>query len=231
VDATLLIVAKAPVPGFAKTRLVPPLSPAEAAGLAAAALLDTLAAAAQTPVRHRVVALTGDLAAAQCRDAIGRALGSFDVVAQRGVTFAERLAAAHADAAAMYGLPVLQVGMDTPQLTPGLLGNCAAALTGPEVDAVLGPAADGGWWALGLRAGVSADWLREVPMSTDRTGAATLARLRRFGLRTRLLPELVDVDYPDDAIRVAALGGAGRFVPAVGLLAHRLSAGPSGAER
>ncbi|MDN2502321.1 glycosyltransferase, partial [Nocardia nova] len=41
---TLLVVAKAPVAGFAKTRLTPPLAPAEAADLAAAALLDTLAA-------------------------------------------------------------------------------------------------------------------------------------------------------------------------------------------
>ncbi len=60
------------------------------------------------------------------------------VVEQRGEDFAARLANAHVDAAAAAGLPVLQIGMDTPQVTADLIAECAQALLGS--DAVLGMA-------------------------------------------------------------------------------------------
>ena len=76
-------------------------------------------------------------------------LCDFTVVGQRGADFAERLVHAHADASeAVGGLPVLQIGMDTPQVTPQLIEACARALL--ETDAVLGMARDGGWWVLGV---------------------------------------------------------------------------------
>ncbi|WP_068281039.1 DUF2064 domain-containing protein [Aldersonia kunmingensis] len=221
-DVTLLVTAKAPVAGSAKTRLVPPLSEDEAAELAAAALLDTLAVVRDTPVRRRVVALRGDVREGELADQVDAALADVEVIEQRGETFAERLANAHADAA-RFGLPVLQVGMDTPQVTPELLQRCATTLTDPQVDAVLGPAADGGWWALGLCDAAPARGLVDVPMSTTRTGAQTLAMLHEHQQRTRLLPQLVDVDYPADALYVATLVRPGRFRSAVDALAHRLS--------
>ena len=68
--------------------------------------------------------------------------------------------------------------MDTPQVTPELLGALRPArLT--DADAVLGPAVDGGWWALGLRDRAHARVLASVPMSTPDTGRLTLAALRR----------------------------------------------------
>jgi hypothetical protein len=67
---TILVVAKAPVPGLAKTRLASALGPEAAADIAAAALLDTLDAVAQAPVSARVVAMTGDLDVA-CRSPTG----------------------------------------------------------------------------------------------------------------------------------------------------------------
>jgi len=203
--ATLLVVAKSPVPGEAKTRLTALLSPEQAADLAAAALLDTLAAVSATPSGCRVVALTGDLAHAQRRPELQEALGNFLVVRQRGVAFAERLVAAHHDAAEAGGAGggVLQVGMDTPQLTPGMLAGAAAQLSSRHTDAVLGPASDGGWWALGVRRPELADVLREVPMSRSDTGALTLAALRRGSARVHLLEELNDVDTPADIRAVA----------------------------
>src|SRR5205823_5841844 len=80
--------------------------------------------------------------------------------------------------------------------------------------AVFGPATDGGFWSLGFRRPGRVDLddvLLGVPMSTDETGAVQLARLRRAGLRTRLLPELCDVDTVADAEEVAALQPRGRF--------------------
>ena len=69
----VLVVAKAPVPGLAKTRLAATLGDEVAADIAAAALLDTLDAVAQTPASARVVAMTGDLSgrAAARRSASG----------------------------------------------------------------------------------------------------------------------------------------------------------------
>ncbi|MPY86137.1 MAG: DUF2064 domain-containing protein, partial [Actinophytocola sp.] len=116
---TLLVVAKAPVPGLVKTRLCPPATPLQAARIASAALLDTLDAA---PWPGTVVALTGRIADADAAGELRAALRRCRVVAQRGTGFGDRLANAHADAATP-GRGVLQVGSDTPQLHPALLAD------------------------------------------------------------------------------------------------------------
>ena len=167
---TLLVVAKAPEPGRAKTRLAAAVGDRVAAEIAAAALLDTLDATAATPVAARVVALTGELDAAAGAADIRRRLESFTVIGQRGDDFADRLANAHADAAD--GQPVLQIGMDTPQVTDALLASCARRLL--QAQAVLGLACDGGWWVLGLQTPATAECLRSVPMSQPRHRRAHL---------------------------------------------------------
>jgi uncharacterized protein len=208
---TVLVVAKAPVAGLAKTRLSPPATPVQAARIAAAALLDTLAAARGTcgPV---VVAMTGRLDDAERAEELRAALAATTVLPQRGENLGDRLANAHLDTG-----PALQVGMDTPQLTADLLGDAAARLS--TVDAVLGPASDGGWWALGLRhpTGRVADALRAVPTSRPDTGERTLYALRGLGLRVGLLPELSDVDTMADAVRVADLCPDSHFATSVRL--------------
>ena len=113
---TVLVVAKAPVPGLAKTRLAVTVGFEMAAVIASAALLDTLDAVLATPVQARVVALTGDLDDAHNSAVLRAKLAGFTVVDQHGDSFAERLAYAHADADAAVGdRPILQIGMDTPQ--------------------------------------------------------------------------------------------------------------------
>lgn len=211
-ETTLLVMAKAPIAGFAKTRLTPPLTSHEAARVAAAALLDTLDSVLRSEVAHRVVALTGDLDAAECGDEIASVLDRFTVIPQRGADFGIRLANAHADAARL-GAPVLQIGMDTPQIGPDVLSRAAAELADGAA-ALLGPAEDGGWWALGLPAGQPASMLTEVPMSTSRTGELTRMALLHSGLQVATLPLFSDVDSFDDAIRVAAESD-GRFATVV----------------
>ncbi len=208
----LLVVAKAPVPGLAKTRLTPPATPEQAADIAAAALLDTLDAVRDTPGAVPVVAMTGDLDLARRADEIRAALAPMTVISQRGADFAHRLANAHADAARCCpGLPIVQIGMDTPQVTAELLRGTAALLADAEV--VLGPAADGGWWALGLRDPLHANALRGVPMSREDTGALTLAALTRH--RAMIANTLSDVDTVADALWVAQRTPSGRFAAAV----------------
>ena len=186
-----------------KTRLCPPCTPGEAARIAAAALADTLAATAAAAA-GTVLALDGRMPAP----------AGVAVRAQRGGSLGERIAAAFA------GLPgpVLQVGMDTPQVTPKLLEDCLSALDA-SVDAVLGPAVDGGWWALGLHDPAHAGLIADVPMSTPDTGRLTAAALCGAGLRVGTLPTLRDVDTWADAIAVAGLAPHGQFAAAVAAVA------------
>jgi glycosyltransferase A (GT-A) superfamily protein (DUF2064 family) len=200
----MLVVAKAPEPGRAKTRLAATVGDRVAAEIAAAALLDTLDAAAAAPFAARVVALTGNLDAAADAAEIRCRLESFTVIGQRGDDFADRLANAHADAHSMSaGLPVLQIGMDTPQVTDELLISCARRLL--QAQAVLGPACDGGWWILGLQTAAAAECFRGVPMSQPDTGERTLKALRDNGIDVTPVELLTDFDVVDD---VAAVRGA-----------------------
>jgi glycosyltransferase A (GT-A) superfamily protein (DUF2064 family) len=214
--AALLVLAKAPVAGLAKTRLCPPASPRAAALIAAASLLDTLdtvLAAAEAPGTAPLLAWTGSLDAAERRHELVTALASVTRFEQRGGALGERIAAAHADAAVRApGAVVLQIGTDTPQLAAGELTEALALLTatrGP--DAVLGPATDGGWWALGLRDPLAAAAIAAVPTSRPDTGERTLRALRDEGLTVALLDEHRDVDTAADAWAVAAGGAGPRF--------------------
>ncbi|MDG4782191.1 DUF2064 domain-containing protein [Micromonospora sp. WMMD961] len=220
----LLLVAKAPVAGLAKTRLCPPANPTQAARIAAAALLDTLAAVRATPSTIPVLAYTGRFADAEYGEELNAALAGWRLLPQRGRTFADRLANAHVDTAAAFpGRPVLQIGMDTPQIRPALLTTALQRLTDHE--AVFGPALDGGWWALGLRDPVCAGVLRDVPMSTDDTGRRTLAALRGHGTRPAILPVQRDVDDWPTALAVAADLPGTRFAEAVESVGVHLSNG------
>jgi len=186
----LVVIAKAPAPGRSKTRLCPPCSPDQAAELAGAALADTLAAVAATPARLRLLALEGRFHGPPPR--------GIDVIPQIGDGLGARLG--HALAAARG--PALVVGMDTPQLTPKLLSQAAARLARPGVDAVVGPALDGGYWTIGMRSPDS-DAFEGVPMSSSETGAAQVRRLRALGLRVAALEPQRDVDTIADARAVA----------------------------
>ena len=196
---TLLVVAKAPVPGLAKTRIAATTGDAIAAELAAAALLDTLdtvisvGADRDWPV---VVAMTGDLSRAARSTEIAEQLSTVTVVDQRGDALGERLAHAHADADRGHG--VVQVGMDTPQLTPDDYEVAGEVVQGGE--RALGPAGDGGWWLLGLPDASEASALIDVPMSTDRTAELTARALGNV----RWLRTVQDMDTWEDAQQIAA---------------------------
>jgi rSAM/selenodomain-associated transferase 1 len=194
----LVVIAKAPSPGRSKTRLCPPCTPAQAATLAEAALGDTLAAVAATPARRRILALDGEPG--------GWLPPGFEVLSQRGDGLGARLG--HALGAA--GGPALVVGMDTPQLGPTLLSFAAARLGEPGVDAVLGPAVDGGYWTIGLRRPDPAVF-DGVPMSSASTCAVQRRRLDALRRRTAMLPALRDVDTIEDAELVARACPGSRF--------------------
>jgi uncharacterized protein len=196
---TLAVIAKTPVPGRVKTRLCPPCTPEQAAALAEASLRDTLAAMAAVPGPRRAIVLDG---------APGDWAGDAVVVPQRGGGLDERLARAFAD----LGGPTLIVGMDTPQVTPGMLRRALTALD--RHGAVLGPASDGGYWCIGLSA-PDPRLLEGVPMSVDHTLAAQRRRLRTHGVAFAEVDELLDVDTIADARAVAELAPHTRFAQAL----------------
>ncbi|WP_205857088.1 TIGR04282 family arsenosugar biosynthesis glycosyltransferase [Phytoactinopolyspora endophytica] len=198
----VLVLAKAPAPGRSKTRLSPVFGPVQAAAIAEAALADTLDAVARCNVERKIIALDGE-------PGLWLPPG-FDVVPQVSGTLNERLAAAWAYADG----PGLQIGMDTPQVTPELLERSLAAVDGHGADAALGLAKDGGWWAIALR-GPHPEAFRDVPMSRPDTGRRQHARLRSLGLDVALLPMLQDLDDADDARAVTELIPGSRTASAV----------------
>ena len=210
--STVIILAKEPVPGRVKTRLCPPFTPHQAAGLAEAALADTLHAALACAADNLLLFLDGEPGPWLPKPRIGQGIG---VAPQPGGGLDARIAAAFAAAARRDPGPALLIGMDTPQIEPALLDEALRLLDG-EAQAVLGPAEDGGFWALGVDSGHNtAAWAEQlvlgVPMSVPDTGRIQLRRLREAGLRVEVLPALRDVDTAADAHAAAALIPASRF--------------------
>ena len=197
-EARIIVIAKAPVAGRSKTRLSPPCSPAQAAELAEAALADTLETVSATRCAGRILALDGEP---------GSWLpAGFEVVPQAEGSLGDRLAAAFAAVAA----PALLIGMDTPQVSVDLLEDALSRLGQPHNDAVLGLCFDGGYRAIGFD-GRRTGAFEGVPMSEATTGERQLARMRKLGMSVSELPTLSDVDYFDDAVKVAAECPEGRF--------------------
>jgi rSAM/selenodomain-associated transferase 1 len=192
----LLVLAKEPAPGRTKTRLSPPCSPDEASALAEAALADTLRTVAATRVSRRVLILAGEAGPWLPR--------GIEVLPQRGAGLCERLAAAFEDVAD----PAVLIGMDTPQVTPALLERAAVALH--RVEAILGPAEDGGFWLVGMRR-PDPRAFAGVPMSRRSTCLLQARRFRELGLSTGFLPTLRDVDTAEDARAVARLATGTAF--------------------
>jgi hypothetical protein len=198
----LIVLAKEPVPGRVKTRLCPPCTPEEAATIAEAALADTLFAACRSGADRVVLALDGR-PGDWCPAGV-------DVVDQGSGDLPDRLSQAWSATAG----PALQIGMDTPQVTADDLADAMSALMGRGVDAVLGPADDGGWWAIGLRRPHRLAFTG-LPTSRSDTGARQSARLAALGLRTQALPPRRDVDTWPDALAVAARYARTRFAAEV----------------
>ena len=206
------LVAKAPVPGQVKTRLCPPFSPDQAAGLAAAMLTDTALTALGTGYEVLCVA-TGDQAV--IRAALPCAL---PVLQQCGAGLAERLSNAQAGLFARGYDRVLLVGADCPTLDVAYLTAAEAALD--DVDVVLGPAHDGGYTVIGTDRHLPA-LFQGVPMSTSRTAAVTAARCRATGLSLRTLAPRRDLDKVED-LGAAVAGGELRAAPSTRALLESL---------
>jgi uncharacterized protein len=159
-------------------------SPAE---VDSAPLRGTIGALLAAPVARRLLAIDGPAAA--------RLPAGFELMAQRGGEFGERLAGVLSDAHAMVALPLLLVRADALEVTPDVLADAARSLLSGEADAAFGPASDGTFWLLGLRrpdrslvVGIPGSPAGGVPAAG--AGRVLLDRLASAGLRVALAPRL-----------------------------------------
>ena len=198
--AAIAILAKAPIPGLAKTRLAPVLGEDGAAALQHA-LIEATVATALAARTGPVTVWATPVPAHPPFDALARSGAVGLAVQPEGDLGARMLAATEA-----VGGAVLIIGTDCPALTPALLGETAAALSRCE-NAVLVPACDGGYVLIGL-ARPCPGLFTGMSWGTAQVAAETRLRLDASGLRWREWPPLPDIDRPDD---LATLQDDARF--------------------
>jgi len=190
--SALAIFAKTPLPGKVKTRLVPALSPEEGAELYRCMLLDTVARVRSLPV-DTVVFYDGD--ELFFRDVLPGGL----LIRQHHGGLGERLEAAFDTLGSLgYGARVV-ICTDAPDLPLGYIEEAFRTVEG-GMDAVFGPAEDGGYYLVAL-GGRSGGLFRGIPWSGPQVLAMSLQRGREAGLATALLPTWYDVDCFEDLLR------------------------------
>lgn len=204
------VFAKAPVPGAVKTRLCPPLTPRQAATLARCFLRDRIAQVRGLGGVSPVIAY----APASERDAFEPLAPDFTSIPQRGDDLGARMRSVLGALLRRGHRAALVIGTDTPTLPAPLVQGAVDVLASGGTDLVVGPAEDGGYYLIGVRADHPA-LFDDVPWSTGAVLDVTLRRARSAGLRTTRLPSWFDVDTPEDLARLrAALAATPHVAPA-----------------
>ncbi len=194
----IIVFAKAPRAGYAKTRLIPLLGPVGAANLARRMLRQTLGSAVAAAIGPVELCVTPEISSPAW---LGVDIaGGIEVSAQGEGDLGARLARA-AQRALDHDDSVLLIGTDCVEMSALLLREAAIALKGRH--AVIYPAADGGYALLGL-AGFHPSLFSDIAWSTANVAAETITRIRQLGWTLEKCPPLHDVDEPDDLKRVPA---------------------------
>ncbi len=189
----LAVMAKAPRPGTVKTRLSPPLTPQQATDLSVCFLRDTaenIASLAAGGGAGALVAYTpvGEETAFEALLPEG-----FALIAQRGDGFGERLLAAAQDILGCGYGSVCLIDADSPTVPRAAFEQAVAELARPGDRIVVGPAADGGYYLIGMKQ--AHPWLFDgVRWSTDTVRADTRERAATAGIEVVELPMWYDVD-------------------------------------
>ncbi len=196
----LIVMAKAPLSGFAKTRLIPALGADGAARLAARLLEHTL---------HEACAARFDVVTIACAPDMSHAAFSaraqqsgVELVPQGDGDLGARMQRQFERAFAAQGAArVVVIGTDAPALDAAMLRRAAQALAGS--DAVFVPAADGGYALVGLRR-LLPSLFEGMPWSTSAVMATTRERLSKAAMRHTELPVVHDIDEPADLTHLPA---------------------------
>jgi rSAM/selenodomain-associated transferase 1 len=220
------IICKTPQPGRSKTRLIPILGAQGAAELAAAFLRDIAAVIEAVPAavaRRGYAVYAPQGSEAELRQLLPE---HFGLLCRRDATLGVVLLGAMEQLLAQGHDCVLLVNADSPTMPPLLLTAALAALRAPGDRVVIGPAADGGYYLIGLKR-AHARLFTDIPWSTPGVMNATLERASEIGLAVAKLPLWYDVD---DGQTLAMLVGEidGRPLP---FDTAGLTAGPAAATR
>jgi rSAM/selenodomain-associated transferase 1 len=188
----LAVMTKAPRAGQVKTRLVPPLTPEEAAQLNICFLRDTAAAIAKAGgTNARGVAVYTPIGAETAYlDILPR---EFELVPQRGDGFGERLAFAVADLFRCGFASVCLIDSDSPTVSADVYAKAVELLSKPGDGVVLGPSDDGGYYLIGLKQS-RPELFQRIDWSTERVLEQTKTRAGELNLEVSLLPTGYDVD-------------------------------------
>jgi rSAM/selenodomain-associated transferase 1 len=197
----IAILARAPQPGIAKTRLIPALG---AAG--AAALQERLIRRAVRPATDAALGPVSVWGAPDDTHPLLRAMRTRCGVTLHSQPDGDLGARMHAAATAAGG-PVLVIGTDCPALDADRLHLAAATLR--NYDAVVIPAEDGGYVLIGLLRPPPAELFADIEWSTESVMSETRKRLQTLTLTWRELPTLWDNDRPEDLERLRREGFAG----------------------
>jgi uncharacterized protein len=189
-SALLLIFAKAPVPGQVKTRLSPPLTPAQAAALYGCFLQDVLTEMAG--LEEMALAVAYNPASAR-EFFLNSTPDRVHLVAQAGADLGARLLRAFDWGFAQGYEAVLIRNSDSPDLPGAFIREGREVLLSGRADVVLGPCPDGGYYLVGLRRPCP-ELFQGIAWSTDAVLQQTLGRSGRLGLRPHLLPSWADID-------------------------------------
>ncbi len=186
----LIIFTRYPIPGQAKTRLIPALGAEVAADLQRRMTQATIATAQQTPYPIQIQFCGGTI------DEVRSWLGNELIYeAQTTGDLGDRMASAFDQGFTAGNDRVVIIGTDCPALDRDILNQAFTALT--NHDLVLGPAADGGYYLIGLRRRIP-ELFQSIAWSTATVRAQTLKIATALDLTYALLPQLADIDRPED---------------------------------
>jgi rSAM/selenodomain-associated transferase 1 len=191
-DAVLVLMARAPEPGRAKTRLAPVLGEAGAAELHRQLVLHACRALAGAGLGEVHLWLSGTADEAFLNACLARGVGK--VERQRGADLGERMWHA-ASCSLAQASTVLMVGSDAPGLDASYLQRARGLLD--SSDLVIGPARDGGYVLLGMRS-APRQLFEDIAWGGSAVLRSTLDRVAALGWRCALLPSLPDIDRPED---------------------------------
>jgi rSAM/selenodomain-associated transferase 1 len=189
---------KAPIAGFVKTRLTPPLSPSEAASLAHCFLKDIVDSLKRVSPKI-IVAFTPPEGRVVLERSLSKQLLWF---AQKGNDLGERLNSAVAHARDLGFNPIIVLGADSPTIPASFIETGLNALVSRETDVVLGPTTDGGYYLIGLNRS-QPELFQDIQWSSPSTFQQTARKANQLNVRLLTLPEWYDVDTPADLITLS----------------------------
>jgi rSAM/selenodomain-associated transferase 1 len=189
--------AKVPFPGQVKTRLCPPLSPGQAASLYRAFLLDKIIQVRTLTATQPAIAYTP----ASGEDFFADVAPDFTLIAQQGADLGERLANCLDYCLALGYTGALAIDSDSPTLPTAFLQQAIALIASPDVDLVLGPSDDGGYYLIGMRT-LHRELFVDMAWSTSSVLPETVRRAETLGLKIAWLPMWFDIDMPEDLQRL-----------------------------